>query len=414
MRGLRVFARLCGLAGAVVERVDLEADGALVVHARPAAKERHRCGVCGRRSPRYDRGEGRRRWRALDLGTLRAHVEAEASRVRCAEHGVVVARVPWARHGAWHTRQFEDQAAWCASQCSKSAVCRLMRVSWRAVGGIVTRVVVDRRAQIADPLAGLVRIGIDEISYRRGQRYIMAVIDHDSGRLVWAADGRDARILGAFFDLLGKERCEQIALVSCDGGRWMRRALAKHCPQAIVCMDPFHLVQMAGEALDVVRREVWNAARQEGDRAGARWLKGARWALWKAPERLSDTQRAKLERIEQENAPLYRAYLLKEHLRAVFAQQTPEAAIGLLDAWLGWAANSGLSSFQALAETIAEDRPAIVATLTHRLSNARMEAANTTIRLITRRAFGFHSAAALISLAMLCLGGLCPPLPGRP
>ena len=66
-----------------------------------------------------------------------------------------------------------------------------------------------------------------------------------------------------------------------------------------------------------------------------------------------------------------------------------------------------------LVRTIRRDRAAIVATLTHRLSNARMEAANTTIRLITRRAFGFHSAAALIALAMLTLGGLCPPLPGR-
>jgi len=413
VRGLRVFARLCGLAGAVVELVDVEADGALVVHARPAAKERHRCGLCGRRSARYDRGEGRRRWRALDLGTVRAHVEAEAPRVRCARHGVVVARVPWARHGAWHTRHFEDQAAWCASQCSRSAVCRLMRVSWRAVGGIIVRVVADRRAQIADPLEGLVRIGIDEISWRRGQRYIMGVIDHDSGRLVWAADGRDATILGEFFCLLGKQRCKQIALVSCDLGAWVRTALGEHCPQAIVCMDPFHVVQMATDALDVVRREVWNEARHRKDAAGAKWLKGARWALWKAPERLSDRQRAKLAQIQKTNRDLFRAYLLKEHLRAVFHQDTPQAAIGLLDAWTSWAARSRLASFVKLARTIRRDRAAIVATLTHRLSNARMEAANTTLRLITRRAFGFHSAAALIALAMLSLGGLCPPLPGR-
>jgi transposase len=229
VRGLRVFARLCGLSGAVVEGVDIGADGVVVVHARPSARQRSRCGVCGRRSPGYDRGEGRRRWRALDLGTLQAFVEAQAPRVRCQAHGVVVARVPWARHGAWHTRDFEDQAAWCASQLSTSAVCRLMRISWRAVGGIVVRVVADRRARVADPLEGLVRIGIDEISYRRGQRYIMGVIDHDSGRLVWAADGRDATILGEFFSLLGTERCTKIALISatraagCDG-RWASTA----------------------------------------------------------------------------------------------------------------------------------------------------------------------------------------------
>jgi transposase len=413
VRTSSVFARLCGLAGAVVEAVDLAGEGVVVVHARPAATQRGRCGVCGRRAAGYDQGEGRRRWRALDLGTVQAFVEAEAPRVFCPGHGVVVARVPWARHGARHTRQFEDQAAWCASQLSRSAVCRLLRVSWRAVGGIVTRVVAERRARIADPLGGLRRIGIDEISYRRGQRYIMGVIDHDSGRLVWAADGRDASALGAFFELLGKERCKQIALVSCDQGRWVRKALKKHCPQAIVCMDPYHVVALGTEALDEVRRTVWNAARQRGDTDGAKWLKGARWALWKAPERLSDRQRTKLVQIERENHDLYRAYLLKEHLRAVFHQDSPAAAIGLLDAWIGWARASGLESFRTLAVTIAADREAILATLTEGLSNARMEAANTTIRLITRRAYGFHSAAALIALAMLCLGGLCPPLPGR-
>ena len=184
MRVARVCARLCGLHGAVVEEPDLEEDGVVVVHARPRVTERDRCGLCGRRSSGYDRGEGRRRWRALDLGTIRAYVEAGAPRVRRADHGVVVARVPWARHGARHTRDFEDQAAWLATQCSKSAICRLLRVSWRGVGGIVVRVVADRRARVADPLEGLRRIGINEISYRTGQRYIMGVIDHDTGRLV--------------------------------------------------------------------------------------------------------------------------------------------------------------------------------------------------------------------------------------
>jgi transposase len=189
--------------------------------------------------------------------------------------------------------------------------------------------------------------------------------------------------------------------------------VGEHCPNAIVCMDPFHVTRMATEALDVVRRDVWNEARRQKDAAGAKWLKGARWALWKAPERLTDRQRDKLAQIQKTNRTLYRAYLLKEHLRAVFHQQTAEAAIGLLDAWTGWARRSRLQSFVKLARTIRADRTAIVATLTHRLSNARMEAANTTIRLITRRAYGFHSATALIALAMLTLGGLCPPLPGR-
>ena len=178
----------------------------MVVSVRPMAKARGRCGRCGRRSPRYDRGEGRRRWRALDLGTTQVFVEAEAPRVRCRTHGPTVAQVPWARHGAGHTRDFDDQAAWLAVHVSKSAVVELLRVAWRTVGAIVTRVSADIDARV-DRLAGLRRIGIDEISYKRGHRYLSVVVDHDSGRLVWAAPGRDDATVAR---VLRRARCRAV------------------------------------------------------------------------------------------------------------------------------------------------------------------------------------------------------------
>lgn len=344
MRGERVFARLLGLGRAVVEGVVVEAD-AVVVHARPRRGEQGRCGVCGRRSPGYDGGEGRRRWRALDLGATRAFVEAEAPRVECRRHGVVVARVPWARHRSRFTREFEQQVAWLAAACSKSAVCELMRVSWYSVGRIIERVVAELEVARGDRLEGLRRIGIDELSYRVGQRYLTVVVDHDSGLLVWAADGRDKQTVAAFFAQLGPERCEQLELVSSDMGEWILTAVAEHCPQATVCLDPFHVVSLATEALDQVRREVWNDARRAGDNTGARWLKGTRWALWKRSERLTDRQRAKLATVASVNKRLYRAYLLKEQLRVVFQQPDTVAAIALLDAWLSWARRCRIPSF---------------------------------------------------------------------
>ena len=110
---------------------------------------------------------GRLNWRALDLGVLLCHLQADASRVNCPGHGPTVARVPWARHGAGHTRDFDDQVAWLVTHTSKPAVGELLRVAWRTVGSITTRVVADARAT-DDPFCGLRRIGIDEISYRRG------------------------------------------------------------------------------------------------------------------------------------------------------------------------------------------------------------------------------------------------------
>jgi transposase len=413
VRGGRVFARLLGLGRAVVEEVRVDEEGAVVVAARPRRREASRWGLCGRRCPGYDRGEGRRRWRALDLGATRAYVGAGAPRVECREHGVVVARVPWARHDSGFTREFEDQVAWLATQCSKRAICELMRISWLTVGRIIERVVADEQVRRGDPLAGLQRIGIDELSYRVGQRYISLVVDHDTGRLVWAADGRDRQTVERFFDALGPERCARLELVSSDMGEWITRVVAERCPQATLCLDPFHIVALATEALDEVRRDVWNEARRSGDKSGARWLKGARWALWKRPERLSERQQAKLASIAAVNRGLYRAYLLKEQLRLVFQERDPDAAIALLDAWLSWARRCRLASFVKLAKTISTQRAGIVATLTHRLSNARTEAVNTTLRLLCRRAYGFHSAEALIALAMLKLGGLCPALPAR-
>jgi transposase len=389
----------------------MDVDGALVIAVRPKSRECDRCGVCRRRCPGFDLGEGRRRWRTLEVGSTMAYLEADAPRVTCRRHGVVVCAVPWARHGSRFTRSFEDQTAWLAVNCSKTAVAALMRIAWRTVGGICARVAAEAQAQ-RDLLAGLRRIGVDEISHRKGHKYLTVVVDHDTGRLVWAAPGQDRKTMERFLDELGEERCAQLELVSCDMASWITLPVAERCPNAEVCLDPFHVVKLATDALDVVRREVWNDARRAGQRQLATELKGARFALWKNPENLTARQQAKLSDIQRTNQKLYRAYLLKEQLRQIY--RLPAAsAILLLDAWLKWARRCRLQPFVKLARTITDQRAGILAAIQHRLSNARVEAINTQIRLITRRAFGFHSPQALIALAMLSLANLCPPLPGR-
>jgi transposase len=347
----------------------------------------------------------------LDLGAVQTWLEADAPRVACPEHGVVVASVPWARHGAGHTYRFDDLVAWLATHCSKTAVRELMRVAWRTVGSIVTRVVADARAA-TDPLDGLTRIGIDEISYKKGHKYLVVVVDHDTGNLVWAKAGRDKKTLEAFFETLGEARCDRIRLVSADGAEWIGAVVKDKCANATLCMDPFHVVQWCTDALDEVRRDVWNAARHGGMKALASDLKGARFALWKNPDDLSINQQAKLSWVQKTNGRLYRAYLLKEQLRQVFKLRG-EGGIALLKAWLAWASRSKIPAFVELARSIRNHRAAIHAALTHGLSNARVESVNTKIRLLQRVAFGYRDPEALIAMAMLDLGGCCPPLPGR-
>ena len=412
MLGVNVWRGVLGVDRAtVIVSIEEDGDGFVVARVRPRRDAKFRCGRCGAPAAGYDRGEGTRRWRTLDLGTVPCYLEADAPRVDCPEHGPTVAQVPWARHGAGHSYAFDDQAAWLVTHTAKSTLCQLLRIAWRTVGAIIDRVVADGRAT-RDPFDGLSRIGLDEISYKKGHRYLTIAVDHDSGRLIWAAVGKSKQTLQGFFDLVGEERCGKIRLVSADAAEWIAEVVRERCPNATLCTDGFHVVQWATEALDEVRREVWNHARRDGMKAHADELKGARYALWKNPEDLTERQQAKLAWIAKVNAPLFRAYMLKEQLRALIRLKGSDA-IAMLNAWLAWASRSKLPAFVDLARKIRKNRPGIEAALTHNLSNALIESTNTKIRLLQRMAFGFKKPEHLIALALLDRGGYCPPLPGR-
>ena len=259
-----------------------------------------------------------------------------------ATHGVMVAAVPWARHGAGHTRDFDDLAAWLVVRTSKSAVMELLRVAWRTVGSIVTRVNADIDKAI-DRLEGLRRIGIDEISYKRGHRYLIVVVDHDSGHLVWAGPGRNDAALNVFFDELGPERSALLTHVSADMADWIARVVARRAPNALHSADPFHVVAWAIEALDIERRRAWNAAKGRRSTAGlarqgrstgdAQHISQSRYALWKNPGDLTGRQRHQLDWIAKTSPRLWRAYLLKEGLRYVFAVKGDEGKQAL-DRWI--------------------------------------------------------------------------------
>jgi len=129
-----------------------------------------------------------------------------------------------------------------ATQCSKRAITELMRIAWRTVGAIITRVWADTAAGV-DAFAGLQRVGIDEISYKRRHKYLTVVVDHDSGRLVWASPGRERATVGAFFDALeasGQGRCARITHVTADGAEWIADVVSNRCPTAVRCADPFY------------------------------------------------------------------------------------------------------------------------------------------------------------------------------
>ncbi len=413
MRKSRVFATVLGGQDMVIEDVMIETETSrgkrpvtsevLVFEVRPKAVVASRCSRCQKRCPGYDGGDGIRRWRSLDLGTTKAYLQAVAPRVACREHGVVVAHVPWARPGARHTWAFEDTCAWLTAHAAISVVAAFLRVAWRTIAAIVGRVVADGR-DTNDLLVGLTRIGIDEIAYRKGHRYLTCVVDHTTGRLVWAAEGRNKDTLARFFDQLGADRAAALTHVSCDGAEWIHAVLRDRAPQAAICLDPFHIVAWALKALDKVRVRTMT-------RAGVR-DRHAMWAVRKNPADLTGEQRTSLAAITTTNATLYRAYLLKEQLREVFRVKGRDGR-RLLAGWLSWASHSRIPEFVVVARTVRRHKELIGNTLDHQLSNARSEATNTHLRALTKRSYGFHSPDALIGMAMLTRGGLCPAPPGR-
>ncbi len=319
-----------------------------------------------------------------------------------------VEAVPWARAGARHTRDFEDLTAFLAQQMAKTPIARLLRVRWDTVGRIVERVVGDHLDERR--LSGLVQIGVDEIAYRRGQRYLTLVADHRSDAIIWMRPGRNAATLQAFFTELG-ERKASIRAVSIDMSGGYEKAVREWLPDAEVCIDPFHVCQLASRAVDDVRRAEWNA-QGKSKTMGGRWVKGVRWSLLKAPERQSIDQLVALGEVMDANRRLYRAFLPKEELRLIYHLEDPRAAPEHLDAWLAWASRSKLKPFVKLARTVRRHREGILSAIRLGLSNGRLEGLNSRIRLISHRSFGFHSAAPLVALVHLCCGGLVvmPPL----
>jgi transposase len=406
VRVTTAFNRLLRLPGAAVIDVSFGTEGVIVtVRLRRRRRVCGRCGQTGRQLEVHDRRT--KRWRHLDLGASRCVIEAELRRLRCQDCGVHLEAVPWARPDAHHTRDFENVVAWLAQQMAKTPIAGMLRIGWDTVGKIVERVVADHLDETR--LTGLVAIGVDEISYRRGQRYLTTVVDHRQGAIVWAAPGRNAQTLNSFFELLG-DRKQSIRAVSIDMSGGYQQAIKASIPDADICFDPFHVVRLAQRAVDQVRRDEWNAHDRSHTRAG-KWIKGTRWSLLKSPEKQTIDQLAKLGEVQQANKPLYRAFLLKEELRLLYHLEDPKVAPAHLDAWLTWASRSRLEPFIKLARTIRRYHAGILNAIRLGLNNGRLEGLNSRIRLISHRSFGFHSPAPLIALIYLCCTGIIIPLP---
>lgn len=405
MRISTVFRKLLGVTGMVVHAVTLEESG-LVIDVKPS-RRKPRCGQCGRRGPVYDTCKSRA-WRHLGLGRVPFLLRYTPRRVNCRSCGVHVEGVPWAAPASRFTRDFEELAAYLAQRMDKTATCKLLGINWRTVGTIVERVVAERLD--ATRLDDLSIIGVDEVSFRRQHNYVTVVVDHLRNRVIWVGEGKSADVLGRFFAELGPERTAKLTHVTMDMSAAFIEAVTRHAPQAQIVFDRFHVQRLASDAVDEVRRA---EVHQAPDKDAARALKHSRWALLKNPWNLRQSEGQKLSEVQRNNARLYRAYLLKQSLVQCLDYRQRGRAERHLNRWIAWAMRSRLKPFVKLANTIKRHKNGILAYVSTGLSNGLIEGLNNKIRLITHRAYGFHSAHALASMIHLCCGGIAidPPLP---
>lgn len=361
------------------------------------------CPECGTRvKGRFE--EKTRRWRHLALFGTTTWIEGPIRRLRCPTcQKVQTEAVPWARHRSLFTRPLEDAVGFLAQKLDHTSVSNLFGIAWVTVGRIAGRLVAEQLHE--DRFENLRTIGVDEFSFRRHHRYITVVIDHDRGRVIWVGEGKSSETLDAFFDELGPERCARIELVSLDMAAGFIKSVEKALPNATIVFDRFHVARLATDAVTEVRR----ALARQLDPAERAPIKGTRWALLKNPENLRATERAKLDVVRRTNHPLYRAYLLKETFLDIFTYRSPFHARRALLAWLAWAQRSRLPPFLRLARTVRRHLDGILAFIRSRLTNARLEGMNNKIRLISHRAFGFHSAQPLIAMIFLCCSNITLP-----
>jgi transposase len=433
----RLLKLLINIKLTIIEKVEVIGgpdiwDMSLVLHVRPTKGQLLRCPKCGKRMPYYDEGRGIRDWRALDLGVMKVYLRGRAPRVMCSEHGALVASVPWARHDAWFTYSFEEQVAWMVQRSmQKTVISQIFRIDWETVGAIAKRVEEGVRAEMPNPFDGLVNIGIDETSYRRGHKYLTVVVNHDTGAVVWAHIKHGKEVLTKFFGLLTVKQREAIRNVTGDGAGWITECVEEFCPNAKRLLDAFHIVAWATDALDSVRRRIVNDLRKEeraqqkekrkrgrpkkGEEAKppvSAQIKGARFAVLKNPEDLTESQQAKIELLALENGQLYRAYMYKERLRLLLKLPVDEATAEL-DAWLSSACRSRIPEIVELSKKIRRHRERIIDTVASGLSNARVEAINNKIKVTIKLAYGFRNLDNLIGLIYLRCSNLPLALPGR-
>jgi transposase len=363
------------------------------------------CPCCGQPCAVYDSEV--KRWRHMNFWQHSTYLSARVPRVECLEHKVRQVEVPWARAGSGFTLMFEALVMALVKEMPVSAVGALVGEHdtrlWRIVRHYVGA------AHAAQDWSEMAAVAIDETATRKGQRYATVVVEIDlekrrEARLLFMTPERTAASVGQFVEAMDAHgaNAHQVRLAAIDMSAAYQKGVAEHLPQAQVVFDPFHVVKLAGEAVDGVRKAL---------RAQGADVKGARWALRGNWENLKQEQRELRLELCTRHKALGRAIALRESLQETWQWPGPASAALHLKGWCSWAARSRLEPFQKLARTIKAHWDGILAFYPNRVTSAAIEAINGIIQTARRRARGFRNFLNLQAISYWMAGRLTLPIP---
>ena len=363
-----------------------------------------------------------REWRHLDFFQFEAWLHAEVPRIACSACAKTAQiEVPWAREGSGFTALFEALALSLCQELPVRQAAALLRCSdkqlWRRIEHYVSA------ARALDDMSEVSMVGIDETSLRKGQSYITVVHDLDAKRLLFACEGRDHQTVVDFADDLKAHGGEpaQIEHVCQDMSAAYAKGVGLALPQAQISYDRFHVIAMANEAMDGVRRQEMSTQPQSvkdalGDN-DRKLLKSLTWGMRRNPQGWSVKQTNAMHWLQRSTLKSARAWRLKMALRAVYAKATQhnsaEQAKADLLGWVSWARRSRLDSFKKLATTLKQRLAGVVRGMLDNRSNAYVEAMNGLLQQAKRAARGFRTATHFIAIAYLRMSKL-KHLPANP
>ena len=380
-----------------------EIDGRLVVRIEPVEGRLPRCGHCGKPVHRTKGHTRPREWRDLKMRHLPLVIAYIPRRVVCSTCGVRVEKVPWADRWSRVTKSLARAVAELARRTDLSTVAQQYGINWKTVAGVIRRAVAWGLARRRKrPLRVL---GIDEVSRKKGHKYLTLVYDLEWGQLVWVGKDRTQATAHAFFDSIGQRRSERIQAVSMDMWAPYLDVVQARAPNAAVCFDRFHVVRHLGEAVDEVRRSL--VRKLAGPEKAL--VKGTRFVLLKNPWNLTPAQKQSLTALVRANGPLSRAWYLKEDFQRFWDYLSEGWAERHLRKWLCWASRSRLEPFQAFARMVRKHIDGILAWTKRRITNGALEGMNNKVKLVSHRSYGFRNDDRYIEAIYHNCGAL--PLP---